>query len=210
MCFDSKSSLLAWTISYSIAWYLFNRNNGIDRWSAGFIIAFSTIQLLEAGIWMTTEENKNDHTSENMNDLLTRLVLIVLVLQPFVQSYLGYKYSGSQLLGFYTLICVAMLAWAFYRIGSSEKGQFSSSRGSGGHMVWNDAKSSNSFLGPIGILYMIGLFIPLFFLPDNKGLILIAVGVITAVFSLLKAGPKEFSSYWCYSAVLYSLIALFL
>lgn len=208
MCFDSQSSLLAWTLSYTIAWYLFNRNKNMDRWFAGFIIIFSSIQLLEAGIW-TSLENSNGHHPE-INDLLTRLILVVLMLQPFFQNYLGYRFTKSKILGLYALLTAGMVVYALYRVGTSTKGQFSSSKGPNGHLIWNDSKSPGSFLGPVSILYTIGLFLPLFFIPGGKGWPLIAIGVITAIFSFLKASPREFSSYWCFIAVAVSITALFM
>ena len=173
MCFDSRSSLLAFTLSYTIAWYLFERNQNYDRWLAGFILVFSSIQLLEGGLWKVME-NKGDHT-EALNDLLTRLILIFLLMQPLIQSYLGYKYTGSQILGVMSIVFLCMLIYGFYRVWQSKPGQFNSYVGNKGHLVWEDKDSPNSFLGATGVLYMLGLFIPLFFMKDGKGWPIVAI-----------------------------------
>lgn len=233
MCFDKDSSLLAWTISYTIAMFLFYRNRNFDRWNAGFIICFATIQLLEAGLWSVYEEKtKNEHSKE-ITDLITRLILIALVTQPLFQTYLGYKHlpkenaisDGLKLMCF---VFIGILLWSFYRIWKSKPGEFSSQPGPNGHMIWTDSKYPNNFLGGaggimIGVLYFIGLFVPLLAMAYfssgtavNKGplgvygpLLLLLVGITTAIYSLKYAAPKEFSSYWCFVAVAYSLTSLF-
>lgn len=208
MCFDKESSLLAWTISYTIAWYLFERNNGFDRWNAGFIIAFSTIQLLEGGIWSF---QKGGHSIE-INDLLTRLILLTLVFQPFFQTTLGYKYTKSKFLGMLSFILLGVIIWTCIRLWKSKPGQFSSQPGPGGHLIWSDSKN-DSFLGGniIGAIYFAGMFIPLLFMLQkyDKTLLLLVVGIITVIYSLFYAPGKEFGSFWCFSAVAYSIAALF-
>lgn len=209
MCFDKDSSLLAWTLSYTIAWYLFNRNKNFDRWNAGFIIAFATIQVLEAGLWANNDDGKNP----DINGVLTKLILLTLVFQPFFQTYLGYKYTKSNLLKMMTFIYVGIIMWTLMRLWKSKQGQFSSAPGPNGHMVWTDSAKPNDFLGGkmIGLLYFIGLFLPLLYMTGygGRGAFLIAIGVITAIYSMIFAGGKEFSSYWCFSAVAYSIASIF-
>lgn len=223
MCFDSDSSLLAWTLCYSIATFLFHRNVGFDRWNAGFIICFSTIQLLEAGIWLTQDQKTKDQHSKELNDLLTRVILLALVCQPLFQTYLGYKYTKSTVLGVLSFVFLGIILWTVMRLWKSKKGEFSSSPGPNGHLIWSDLRSQDNFLGGNGSvgslingLYLLGLFLPLVYMviysPPGRwmrALMLIATGLATAGYSILYAAPKEFSSYWCYSAVLYAIVAIF-
>lgn len=204
MCFDEKSSLLAFTISYSIAWYLFERNQNYDRWLAAFIIVFSSIQILEAGIWRT------DVKQGDVNELLTKLILIFLLLQPLVQSYMGYKYTKSQFLALLSLAFTAVLIWGFIRIGTAKPGQFHTTVGEHGHLVWEDSHLKGSFLGAAGPLYMLGIFVPLLFMKGYVGLPIILIGGITALYSYYMTRGKEFGSLWCFTAVAVSLVALFM
>ena len=204
MCFDTQSSLLAWSLALSIAFYLFNRNQNYDRWNAAFIICFTLIQLLEGGIWETLGE------SAVVNDLLTRLILIVLVAQPLIQSYFGYKYTqDSTLLGF-TAVYLIIMVISLFRVGTSKPGQFSSAPGPSGHLIWSDSKSKNFIgCGMIAMLYLAGLMVPLMFMKDYKWVPLVLIGVGTALYSLWIAGKDEFSSYWCFVSVLYAVTCLF-
>lgn len=203
MCFDPNSSLLAWVISYSIAYYLFYRNRRYDRWNAAFIIVFSLIQLLEAGLWTTVYDD-----NAAMNDLLTRMVLIVLLLQPLVQSYMGATYTKAQVLYVLAFIYFLLLIWGVYRIAVSKPGQFNTTVGPNGHLVWNDGKGG-MFNGWSGILYLAGLFVPLFFMDKSAWIPLVSVAAITAGWSWYSTKGLEFSSFWCVSAVSYAIVALF-
>lgn len=223
MCFDKDSSLLAWSLSYTIAMFLFYRNRGFDRWNAGFIICFATIQLLEAGIWSTQESKTKGEHSQELNDMLTRVILLALVLQPLFQTYLGYKYTKSAVLGLLSYVFAGIILWTAIRLWKSKKGQFSSAPGPNGHLIWTDSQSPHNFLGGagtagpvIGALYFAGLFLPLAYMalrsPPGKwtrAILLILIGAVTAVYCMMYAAPKEFSSYWCFTATAYALAALF-
>ena len=210
MCFSIESSLSAWATANVISVYLYCRNKNYDRWNAGFISTFTTIQLLEGGVWYSLENKK-----KSLNDLLTRLILIALLLQPLVQTYLGYTHTKSAFLGILSYIFIGMLVWGLLRVCKSPKGSFSSSVGPKGHLVWNSTESSNFIGGKnevlskiIPIFYFIGISLPLFFMKNHKGLPLLIVGIGTAAYSLLYASGKEFSSMWCFTAVLYAFTSL--
>lgn len=203
MCFDPNSSLLAFAICYSIAFYLFYRNKGYDRWNAAFILVFSLIQLIESGLWVTIYDN-----NEAMNDLLTRLVLIALLLQPLTQSYMGATYTGSKVLYVLSFIYLLMVVWGFWRIAKSKPGQFQSTVGATGHLVWNDG-SGGMFTWWSGGLYLIGLFAALFFMHWQVGVPLITVALLTAGWSLYNTKDSQFSSLWCIANVAYAIVCIF-
>jgi len=219
MCYSTESSLSAWVIANAIALYLFYRNRRYDRWNAGFIAVFTTIQLLEAGIWLTMEDSVSPVDNPS-NELLTKMILLVLLMQPLSQAYLGAKATNASLLYYLSFIYLGVFLWAlFFRVGTANPGEFYSSKGPQGHLVWHDSKSeanSGSFLGGdgnfswlVGALYLSGLFIPLLFAKDYQGLPLLAIGGGTAVYSLFIAKSGEFASLWCYYAVLYAIVAVF-
>lgn len=205
MCFDMQSSLLGWTLAYSISVFLYYRNQNYDRWNASFIICFSTIQLLEAGLWLDRVSPSNN----SVNDLLTRLILITLLTQPLVQNYMGYVNTKEPILMLTSFVFLGGLVWAGWRICTSKPGQFASSPGPNGHLVWSDTQSPTFLGGIMGMIYLAGLFIPLFFMKEWKGVALITIGILTAIYSLMFTSKGEFASYWCYAAVLYAIAALF-
>lgn len=202
MCFSFESSLTAWIISNAISLYLFNRNKKYDRWLSGFITVFSTVQLLEAGLWCTK--------SKDINSLLTKLIFIALLLQPLVQTYLGSIYTGSNILFYMSFVFLGLLIWGILRCG-----KYYSTIGPNGHQVWrfkSGDHTSGLFGGSYGyiagLLYLIGIFVPLLFLPYSKSLPLIGVGLLTLLYSLYNSSTGEFGSLWCFTAVFYSIISV--
>jgi len=208
MCFDWQSSLTSWAISTGASWYLYKRNKNYDRWNAGFITCFSTIQLLEAGIWKT---DPSKGVTEN-NELLTKLILVGLSAQPLVQTYGAYVFTQETVLWYATWVFVGFLIYSIWRILKAKPGDFYSTIGSKGHLVWhstNGEKGKEGVFGTwSGVLYLLGIFIPLFFMKDYGGLPLMAIGILTAAYVLYIAGPGEFGSMWCYTAIFYSVVAL--
>ncbi len=197
MCFNAPSSLLAWGFANVIGLYLWKRNKNYDRWNAAFIFTFTLIQLLEAGLWSTD--------SKSTNQVLTSLIVVALLAQPLVQSYMGWKYTKQESLKFMTYIFVALLIWGAYK-ASTEK--FQSYKGPNGHLVWeSSSQTGKTVLEPFTWLYFLGLFIPLLYM-GKKGIPLIMIGIATLMYSRMTTSGKEFSSMWCFTAVLYALVAL--
>lgn len=198
MCYDATSSLLAWGFANAIAFYLWKRNRKFDRWNASFIVTFTIIQLLEAGIWSTS--------NKETNQIFTALIVPALLLQPLIQSGMGWKYTHKKFLLLLTYLYFGLLIWGTVR-SITRKDEFHSYKGSHGHLVW-DLKNEGHVLAPFTWLYLLGLFIPLLFM-GNAGIPLIAIGAITFAYSWLQTKGKEFSSLWCFTAVLYAIVALF-
>jgi hypothetical protein len=218
MCYDLESSLYAWVLATFISLYLFYRNKNYDRWNAAFIVTFSTIQLLEAGIWWTQSNGEKNPT----NQILTKLVLLTLLAQPLVQTYMGSIYTKSDTLKFLSYIFMGIFLWGLYRVGTAKPGEFYTSENSKGRLTWNDSKNSGvnqDIAGILGgnyillsitvlLLYFIGISIPLVFAKDYRGLPLLITVIMTALYSLsLKEGA--FGSLWCFYAVIYAVVAIF-
>lgn len=202
MCFDTQSSLLAWSISYSISIYLYIRNKRYDRWNAAFIMTLATIQLLEAGIWYSIDSGRPD-----LNRVVTGMLILVLLLQPIIQSGMGYVYTKSTVLAFLAIVLLGVLLWKLLTIRGED---YHSSPGPGGHLIWESSSGSALGPAPVVILYLVGLFLPLMYMSYSVGIPLILTGAITAMLSMWATHSGEFSSYWCYTTVIYALVALFL
>ncbi len=196
MCFSAPSSLLAWGFANAIAFYLWQRNKNYDRWNAAFIFTFTLIQLLEAGLWSTD--------SKDTNQVLTSIIMVALVAQPLVQSYMGWKYTKQPTLQIMTYIFIGLLIWGIFKTVSEK---FQSHVGPNGHLMW-ESDGQGHILQPFTWLYFLGLFIPLLYM-GSKGLPLIAIGIATLVYSWMSTKGKEFGSMWCFTSVAYALVALF-
>ncbi len=199
MCYSTQSSLIAWVISVSIGYYLWNRNRGYDRWNASFIWTFSAVQLWEAGIW--SSDNKSTQ------EIYLKLILLTLLAQPLVQTYSAWRVTGSPVLRAMTGVFSLIWLYTFYRTFTEH---FYTDVGPNGHLVWNT--DSGGFLQGnipmIGVLYLVGMFLGLLWgLPNT--LPLIAVGLMTLLWSVSRVSSGEIGSYWCYTAVAYSVTAIF-
>lgn len=210
MCFSVESSIAAWLVSIAAAVILVNKGKKTDdyftrEWLPAFIVAFSTIQLLEAGLWSSLD-------SQSINEILTKLIFLTLLAQPLTQNYMGSRdpnmgETQAQILRIMTFIFIGIMIWGIWKVSSSN---FSSYVGSNGRLEWN--LQENSFPS---ILYLIGIVLPLFFVrPIERSLPLIVAGIATFIFSWYQTknsnGKTEgFGSFWCFTAIAFSLTALF-
>lgn len=201
MCFDLTSSFLAWGLSTTASWYLFQRNRGYDRWNASFITCFSTIQILEAGLWRNF--GSNGQSKAYTNEFLTKLIILGLTAQPAIQTIAGYQYTHQPILWYLSWVFAGFFIYTLLRVLRSKPGEYSSKVGEGGHWIWSPGLAPG-----FGVLYLIGLFFPLLFMKDGKGLALLGVGLATAAYSLFAAKKGEFGSLWCFTAVIYSVVAI--
>ena len=184
MCYSTESSLTAWVISVAIGCYLWYRNGKYDRWNASFIWTFSAVQLWEAGIWSAMNTVQST--------IFLKLIALTLVAQPLVQTFGAWKATGSKhdilkmMVGVYLVICL----YTLYRVLTV---QFNVNIGPNGHLVWNasDGGMVNGNIPLLGILYVGGLFLGLFYGLPNTAM-LIGIGLATLVWSLSKLTTKEF------------------
>jgi len=203
MCYSAESSITAWIISVIIASYLWYRNNNYDRWHASFIWTFSAVQLWEAGIW--SSDNNNDKS------MFVKLIALTLVAQPLVQTIGAYmkteKGANSPFLKSLATIYLFIFVYTMYRVLTTK---FSATTGPNGHLVWKAGDGSGIIHGKypvISVLYMCGLLVGLLYgLPKTNWLIVTAI--LTLLFSVSRVSTQEFSSYWCYIAVIYSFVAV--
>ncbi len=199
MCYSAKSSLSAWIIITVIAVLLWYRNYAYDRILAAFVIALGLIQLIEYGI-------HNDMNSEQGSKLL----FVILWLQCFLLSVGVYWYS-RQLDTFSTLgplvmliVFTVILAVAIIYVLCTSV-TFEAYVGSSNHIEWY--RNGQALMGSWGIVYLIGIFVPLFILLCYSGFtslslyILIGYGILSALLVYFMYPLAAFSSMWCYVSV---------
>lgn len=196
MCFSLESSLSAWALSIAFVVLLWTRDRLYDRWNASFLLCFSTIQLVEAGLWYNMGSSPSNGT-------LTKTILPLLLLQPLVQNYAGWKATGSPILKNTTLLyLVLFLSGLSYISGKDTKTVI----GEKGHLVWETNEEEGLMPSWMAPLYLFGLFFPLLW-QKEKGVPLLATGVATALYSWFQTKGREFSSYWCFTSVIYGVVA---
>jgi len=201
MCYSAQSSLIAWVFSVVVGCYLWYRNREYDRWNASFIWTFSMVQLWEAGIWST-----NDKTAQGF---YLKLIALTLTAQPLVQTFAAWRATGRKHQVLKIISGIYLLIW-LYTLYRTLTEHFYVDIGPNGHLVWNSDGGGmvNGHIPILALFYLGGLFLGLLYgIP--KTLLLIAVGIITIVWSLSRVDSREFASYWCYTAVGYSVAALF-
>ncbi|AQQ73770.1 putative membrane protein [Kurlavirus BKC-1] len=196
MCFSLESSLSAWALSIAFVVLLWTRNKLYDRWNASFLLCFSTIQLVEAGLWYNLG-------SEASNGTLTKTILPLLLLQPLVQNYMGWKATGSPVLKNTTMMYLGIFVLGLSHISGKNT---MTVIGEKKHLVWETSEGEGLMPGWMAPLYLFGLFFPLLW-QKEKGVPLIATGVATALYSWFQTNGREFSSYWCFTSVIYGVIA---
>lgn len=193
MCFNTPVSFFTFLVELLISLYLYNRNKNYDRMNAIFIISFALIQLWEGGIW------------DNPQSSFVAVILLTLWLQPLAQTYGAYYVTKSQFLLPFIVLYILTFIYAIYRVIN---GNFSVNTGENCHLIWNDS-NKKSFVGPsiLPYIYILGLLLPLIY---TRQWILLFIGLGTLIYSIYNYGSTgEMSSFWCYSAVIYSIAAIF-
>lgn len=202
MCINFETSITAWIISFISSVYMLANPQIYNNWLPLFILTFTQIQILESIIWAGY--------NTSINGKATKLLLFFLLMQPLINSYVGYKNTNEKTLFYLTVFFILIIIYEYF---STKNDAFNSTVGPNGHLVWNrydQNGQSKSLFGNniIGIIYLIGLFLPFLFMKNNTmKIILILFGLIT--FSLTRIYyNEEFGSMWCFVSVLLSLVAL--
>ena len=203
MCIDQRTSLNSFIFSVCISIFLIFRNKQFDVGNAAFIISFTTIQLLEYYIWKSIDNN-----NKSDNEYYTRLVPLVLFIQPIVQTYFSWKITNNNLL--YNLLIVYILIFLFTLV-TINNFEYQSQVGTHKHLIWyktdKNTKEKTIVIQRFifGYIYLLGLCIGLYF---TKQYTLLLYGVISFIYIWTHYPEDEFSSMWCFVAIYYSILAL--
>lgn len=204
MCINAKVSLSTWALALVASVYVFTSNsNSVTKWIALFLLAFTFIQFLEGMIWRNYEDKKK-------KELLTKLLLIALMIQPVVNSYMGYKATGENTLKYMSIIYGVILLATIVYVATSDS-YFTSIRGPNKHLMWlQDGKTLFDNKTLLGIVYAAGIFIPLLYMPGKLKYIFLSIASISALYSYNNYNKtREFSSMWCYiSALVASVVVM--
>lgn len=192
MCYSAQASFTAFFISLLFIVLLWNRNANYDRWNALFILSFAMIQVWEGLIWTFGFEN------EYITKIVLPLILITLYTQPFTQTYMAYRYTKSHVLYIMSVLYLMILLFTISRAFTEKT---TVCKGPNGHLVWNFTHETFT-----GVFYLIGMFLGLIYgFPMTLPLFL--YGIFTFLYSMKYWNTGEFSSYWCFIAVGYSILA---
>lgn len=220
MCFSSKASFSAFAILVCVSLILFVRNKNYDRYIAPFIFALSLIQLVEFGIH---NGNVGKNTAGASLYIILWLQCFVLFLGVFLFMKNEAQSTERTLLKttgkIFTFIYGIILVFAVISVFTIYKGSFSGSPGPSGHIEWY--KNGGFLLGNLGILYLAGIFLPLFllflyFLKSDKNnclasggtLLLLLYGIFSFIFVRLNYPENAFSSMWCFLSVGFGVLVL--
>ena len=203
MCYSAPVSFITFILGILIAYHLYLRNRGSDRWIAFFIISFIIMQFLEGIMWLYKDNGLS------VPRFMSYLVLLTLAIQPLVQIG-GLLNSNNNLdknwekifrIGF-GLILILTFINLFQLIPKSIL------VGKCGHLDWNLSFQNIDLWDLFLIIYFIFMGLPLLFMkPFNRGLILLSFGILSAILIGSIYGRKEFSSMWCFVAIIYGLLA---
>jgi len=205
MCYSFESSIRSWFIALISSLFLLAISKNITQsiWISAFTLTFTQIQIIEALIWKSIEDNNT-----NLNNIV-KYIPLLLWCQPFVQCLFGYINTKNQYLLYLSLIYLFII---FVEMQTDDKYSVDISKDN--HLIWRRNRNNKSIfiLGDYNVypyLYLFGLFAPLFFINNNN--ILTKVGLLgTAVISFmysLQYSKDEFNSMWCYTAVSYIIVA---
>lgn len=87
MCYSAPVSIIYFLIILIIIFYLFNRNQGNDRWYAILFLCINFVQLGEYIIWKNLKNPK-------MNKLGSKIIKLAIYAQPLA-IFLGGLYFGK-------------------------------------------------------------------------------------------------------------------
>jgi len=212
MCWNAPVSIITWVTSIIGAGLLIKRGTRTDIWNALFVLTFSSIQLLEFFMWI-------DQSCSGINQIATKIALVVLWLQPLSQC-IGWLYASNdkKYVNYILIPIVTYSLCALYTmIRVIKAGDTCSKPAKCFSLHWNFNKASS--LSPTTgnwkacILYGIGMLGPLFFQkPITRRVTLIIVNVVSLLLLCLYYWPKgeSVSSMWCFTSNVYVWLAYFI
>ena len=94
MCWSLEVSVFTGLASYCVAFYIWLRNIGNDRWNSMLLFVVASIQWMDAIIWYADKIKKLDASFVRIT--LHYLIPLILSLEPVASLY-GASYMGNQI-----------------------------------------------------------------------------------------------------------------
>lgn len=194
MCYSAESSLSTFLVgSTSSLYLLLFSNSPIYKHAGLFFISVAFIQLLEYLMW-------TDQKCGIINDTVSRLIVPVLSLQPIAIFLGGYIFNTTVLnkntLYYILLLLTIGLAHALYK-KFSDKRSYCSKPNIDGALAWAYMEE-HDFNSISTMLYYIIFLIAPFMLKDKvKGMIILAAGLSTYLYSRFPQISSH-NSRWCF------------
>ena len=208
MCYSTMSNYYSWLISLfgSIGLLILGilKKDYNYFWLSGFALTFTQIQVIEIILWSNIENN-NIKNAKNM----AKYIPLLLWLQPFINSLLGYIVTKNKYLLYSTLVFGLLLSIDSHN--SFYNSDFDLKIGKNNHLVWirdNNNKILSNYL--FASLYLIGLVMPFLFL-ENKSLktMILVYYALSILFLNVKYESDEVNSVWCFVSVTLIYLLLF-
>ncbi len=205
MCYDAKSSMMAFLLMIIIAAFLFYRNEDYDWVIAAVAIPVALIQLIEWGL----------HTNALDGAQGGALIYFTLWLQVVVFALATWSVVTTGLSGLWLILIVVLFIYLVYNLERNlftvEVSACSTSEGSMGNLLWK--KNGEDIMNPLGFVYLLGVTLPFLFLLSyygwsNVGLwLLLGYIILSALLVFWIFGGTKFPSMWCYVAVGFFFLA---
>jgi hypothetical protein len=199
MCWSLEVSVITGLVSYSIALYLWMRNDGPDQWLAITLFTFSTIQWAEALLWYDEDKNKLESKS-CLNKITTQYAIPIILASEGLANLYGAYLAGhnvnNQTFAIYICITIMYFMWINKRSTATTLSKEH-------NLKWF---SDNSIIECL--VFFLILTYPFFkYYENTTSLTLIIVSVfLLLMYSFTK---DSFGSNWCFLANILSIIALF-
>jgi len=196
MCYNSKVSIITFSIMAISSIFLILRNYPNDRWIAIIFIVAGLMQFLEFLMW--------SNNCGKINHYATVFAYILLMLQPVCLLVGGY-FFGNLTFDRKKLLPVIIFYAIFFGIiciASFIKGTQTRvcSRPDGIHLKWDLEKIyPNKVIFYIAyVLYYSSIALLLFSRPLSLNIFLVALFVGTVLFSVFFVKSPSWKSFWCW------------
>jgi len=186
MCWNARVSLntFAFALFVAILAYVNKKHHDIDMRLILFVLIFSSIQLVEAAIWINIDNPR-------MNRIFSNLILVVLLLEIIVSGNLINNRT-------YRLIhfLLTAIACIIYLLFIHTNDTMYSKKGKNGHLEWTRKENIYTI-----IVFSILFLTPLLFNISKDRLVIFMIGLITLIISLFTYYKyNTFSSMWCWAS----------
>jgi len=214
MCWSFEASLTTFILGVGSSLYLIYRNSYLDRIIGYIMLHVTSMQGLEALMWM-------DQKCTGLNQYATKIATLVNITQPITAFLVLQDFYLKEYKSYVNLIMLVYVIFILFYLNKviiknmNKKDFFCTTALNKHHLQWNwvgDNDNLKEFEGYFWIMFDIALIIPMFFLKNRFFSYFMG---ITFSLSLLFAfyyyrETRSIGSWWCVMAVLLPIIKVLL